>query len=362
MIITANVNIGVKKQFYFFLLTCFVLVNGSFGQDLKNVGQYPKVSELFNNQETLLLKLGYSNKEVKQKTNDSTYITTDLSYQVKNGSWKTLEVAIRARGNFRRNNCYFTPLKIKIAKSISKGTLFEGNKKLKLVMPCLDCKNGNDDVVKEYMAYKMYEVISPYHFKTRLVKIDFTEIKGKKTTRKILFGILIEDLKKVADRYNGQVLKRLTHPLAQDATNSVRNTFFQFMIANTDFSTVYQHNQKLLFVDKKAIPVPYDFDFSGFVDTDYAFVSYAKRDKLGITKVTQRRYRGFERDVRVFEQVRGEFLRNKIQIDDIMTRYKPFFRDSKKFFKAKNFISSFYQIISDDPKYTTSIVSMARTK
>jgi hypothetical protein len=351
-----------KQLFYFLLLGCFVLGSSSFEQDPKSLKQYPKVSKLFSNQEVLSLKLSYSNKEVRQKTNDSTYITTELSYQEEGGSWKTFEVAIRARGNFRRNNCNFTPLKIKITKSISKGTLFVGNKKLKLVMPCLDCKNGNDDILKEYMAYKMYEVISPYHFKTRLVKIDFAEIKGKKVTNNEPFGILIEDLKKVAHRYDGHELKRLTHPLAQDATNSVRNTFFQFMIANTDFSTVYQHNQKLLFVDKKAIPVPYDFDLSGFVNADYAFVSNASRDMFGITKVTQRIYRGFQRDEEVFEQVREEFLRNKMQINDIMTYYKPFFRDLKTFFIAKDFISSFYQIISDDLKYRTNIVSMSRTK
>ena len=47
-----------------------------------------------------------------------------------------------------------------------------------------------------------------------------------------------------------------------DADASVRNAMFQYMIGNTDFSTAYQHNNKLLYIDKLIIPLPYDFDMS----------------------------------------------------------------------------------------------------
>ena len=43
---------------------------------------------------------------------------------------------------------------------------------------------------------------------------------------------------------------------AMDATTSVQNAFFQFMIGNTDFSTAYQHNGKLLYINKLIIPLP----------------------------------------------------------------------------------------------------------
>ena len=36
-------------------------------------------------------------------------------------------------------------------------------------------KDRNDNVIKEYIAYKLYEQISPYHFNTRLVNIELTE-------------------------------------------------------------------------------------------------------------------------------------------------------------------------------------------
>ena len=208
------------------------------------------VTKLFESQKTLPLKLSFSNKEIKKKTNDSTYINSTVSYFDEDSVWKELEVELRVRGLFRLNNCYFPPLKMKIKKSQREGTLFRGNKKLKLVLQCSPKKGTNDYVIKEYMAYKLYELISDYHYKVRLTDIAFTEVKKSENKEFEFMGFFIEDTKKVAKRFDGNVMKRNTHPMAQDALESVHNSFFQYMIGNTDFSTYAQHNEKILFVNK----------------------------------------------------------------------------------------------------------------
>ena len=71
---------------------------------------------LFEQIDLLPVKLKYSRKVLKKETNDSTFMDSDIVYKMKNGVWKTLSLKIRARGNFRRNKCYFTPLKLKIKK------------------------------------------------------------------------------------------------------------------------------------------------------------------------------------------------------------------------------------------------------
>ena len=152
--------------------------------------------------------------------------------------------------------------------------------------------NNNDNIEQELLAYKLYEKISPYHFKTRKVKITMLEQKGKKIKEHSLDGFLIEDDNLVADRFEGKVFERYIHPLAMDADSSVKNAFFQFMIGNTDFSVAYQHNGKLLYIDKKIIPLPYDFDMAGLVDASYATVNTS----LGISSVKDRVYRGFKRE------------------------------------------------------------------
>jgi len=353
----------MKKQLYYLvLLSYFFVVNNTSAQDLKKSDEIKGVSKLFLEQQILPLKLNYSNKDVKRKTNDSTYIITDLSYQKKDESWKSLEVELRGRGFFRLKNCYFPPIKMKIKKSNTKGTIFKGNKKLKLVLPCLKQKSMNDAVVKEALAYKLYEIISPYHFKTRIVNVDFTESRGKKTIDHNLDGILIEDDKKFGDRHNGKMLKRFIHPLGQDATTSVQNAFFQFMIANTDYSTAYQHNEKLFFINNKIIPIPYDFDMSGLVNASYAVVSQINNESLAITKVTQRMYRGFQRDIKIFQTVRQEFLDNKNKMLEIIDSFESNFDDPSEFLKAKDFILSFYKILENDSQFQKKIVQQARTK
>ena len=84
---------------------------------------------------------------------------------------------------------------------------------------------------------------------------------------------------------------------------SIQNALFQFLLGNTDFSTAYQHNGKLLYVNKEIIPLPYDFDMTGWVNPSYATVNTT----LGISSVQDRIYRGFKRDQKYFDEVRNSF-------------------------------------------------------
>ncbi len=345
-----------------FLFALFVLTYSSYSQEVAETEAQLDVTELFASESILPIKLSYSLRDANRETNDSTYIKTALSYEEADGTWRTFEVEIRARGNFRRKNCYFAPIKMKIDKKVSTGTLFEGNKRLKLVLPCLLQKNTNDNIVKEFMAYKLFEVISPYHFKTKMLSIDLEELKNKKTVEHKIKGFFIEDDKKVAARHQGKVLERSVHPLQQDAVASLRNDLFQYMIGNTDFSSAYQHNGKLLFIDKSTIPIPYDFDMAGLINASYATVSQIQGETLEITKVTDRMYRGFKRDNQVLQQVRQEFLDNKIRMMAIIDGLQANFDDPREFSTARKYIADFFEIMADDARFKREIVDRGRTK
>jgi hypothetical protein len=232
-----------------------------------------------------------------------------------------MEIGIRARGNFRRSTCYYPPVKVDFKKKKTKGTVFEGHKKMKLVLPCLKQKDKNDNILKEFIVYKLFEMVYPYHFKTRRLSLEFTDLtKKKKPVVEKLNAFLIEDDKKVAQYHNGKVFERFIPPLAMDADASVRNAMFQYMIGNTDFSTAYQHNNKLLYIDKLIIPLPYDFDMSGFINPSYAVVN----ETLNIANIRQRKYRGFKRDDDIFYKVRDIFVEKK---SDMLALIKSFEAD-----------------------------------
>ncbi len=321
-----------------------------------------ETTELFKNQEQLQLKLKFSAKNLRDNTNDSTYIASMLWYKDANTVWDSMDIKLRARGNFRRDNCYYVPLRIKLKKSVAKGTLFQGNKKLKLVLPCLEGRNGNDYVLKEYLAYKLYEDISPYHFKTRLVELEFHEVKGQRIKKQQIQGFLIEDIDNVGERVNGKQIKRPIHPLQHDATFAVENAFFEYLIGNTDYSTRVQHNQRLLFIDDKIIAVPYDFDMAGLVNTHYSTVSNIQNISTQIESVTQRAYKGYERDEAIFQEVRQTYLSHKTQIFATIDSLQMYFRDPNQFRIAKEFIEDFFEILENDKKFERNIVNRSRVK
>ena len=159
---------------YLFFVTLLVVLS------FPVVAQKSDVTALFQDQTPLELKLTNSIKDIKKKTNDSTYLPTQLYVKNASGTWDSISIEIRARGIFRRKNCYFAPIRIKVKKEKAKGTILEGNKSLKLVMPCENSSDKNELVTKELICYKMYEKLTPYHFNTRQVSLTFVESDGKK--------------------------------------------------------------------------------------------------------------------------------------------------------------------------------------
>lgn len=346
----------------FFITICMLFINYSSAQDQFEKDSIQTVSSVFLSEQPLPITLIFDIKDIKKNTNDSTYFKTSISYKLENSTEQNINVKIRRRGNYRLKNCYFPPITIKLDEENTKNTTFDGHKKLKLVMPCLQQKDKNDNVIKEYLAYKLFELVSPYHFKTRLADLTFDEIKGEKIKTHNIKGILIEDDKAVAKRFNGKVYKRYSHPLNHEPVASVKNALFQYMIGNTDFSQAYLHNMKVIFVDNNMIPLPYDFDMSGLVNCSYAVVSQIQGESLGLTSVKQRKYRGFVRKKAVFHQVRQEFLEQQGNMISILDKNEKYFSNPKEFDAARKYVLSFFDILENDKKFNKEIVHGARNE
>ncbi len=333
------------KQFIILFFCASIL----FAQETEN--------SLFSSNDILESKIAFSPKVLRKSNNDTLYFDTPLMFKV-GGEWKEMEIGIRARGNFRRSTCYYPPIKVDLKKKKAKETIFEGQNKLKLVLPCLKQSDKNDNILKELMVYKLFELVTPYHFKTRRLTVEFTDQNKKKTTVETINGFFIEDDKKVAKRAKGKVFERYIHPMAMDSDASIRNALFQYMIGNTDFSTAYQHNGKLLYAGKKIIPLPYDFDMSGFINPSYAVVN----ETLGIDNIRDRKYRGFKRAEEDFQKVRKDFIAQKQAMYDLMKTYEADFDNPKEYDEAYTYVESFFEIIEDDNAFKKNVIDAARTK
>jgi hypothetical protein len=319
-------------------------------------------SYLFFTDEPLGLRLSYSAEDLIKISNDSTYIPCDLAYRATDETWNVLSAEIRVRGGFRRTYCHYTPLKLKIGTQRAEGTPFHDARKPKLVLLCLKSKKAEDDLLKEFMAYRIYEVLSPYHFKTRLLDLELEETRKDKLKTQNMKGFLIQDDESFATMNNGKEIERFINYDAQDEKIRVTNALFQYMIGNTDFSTVYLHNEKLFYVDDKIVPVPYDFDMSGLVDASYAVVSKVQNEVLPITKVTNRLYRGFTADEQTMLTIRQEFIEKKEEVFQAIDQLEPYFSDPREFHTARDYIEGFYGVLSDDKKFKKRMVDKSRSK
>ena len=315
---------------------------------------------IFSDQSALSIRLEYPLKDIVEKINDSTYLASSLSYMAEENNWVDVPVDIRIRGGFRKTYCYFIPLRLKIGSEEAIETIFEDNRKMKLVLPCMKSKSATDNLLKEYMAYKIYEVITPYHFKTRLLDLELEELKGDKGKSHVLKAFVIQDDDSFAREHNAKEIERYIKPDAQDETSRLINAFFQYMIANTDFSTVYLHNEKLFYIKEGITPVPYDFDMSGLVNASYAVVSQVQNETLPITKVTSRLYRGFETSEEKMQEVRKLYLDKEEEVFASIESLKEHFSNPKEFDLAKEFIQGYFDVLRDDKKFDKRIVNQAR--
>lgn len=321
-------------------------------------GQSPLPAPLFQSKEPLHIRANTKIKYVKKNLNDSTYTARKIYYEKSPGIWDSVDVGVQLHGHFRLENCHFPPTKIKLKKSDTENTIFQGTKKLKLVVPCQKSSDKDALIVKEYLCYQLYQQISPIYFNTRLLTIDITDFSKKKPEKISSLGFFIEDTDPVAERNNTTVVKDMTLiPSRFDAKTSVRNDYFQYMISNVDWSAVYQHNIKVILTNNSYIPIPYDFDMSGFVNAPYA----QGPTNAGTSNVRERLYRGFCKDESVMQEVRSEFLKLEAIFNSTIDGHASYLKPAEVN-DLKNYLKGFYAILKNDTQFKKSILQGCRTK
>lgn len=333
----------IRYSLTFILL---ILFSSSFAQNVA----------LFQNKEPIDLRATGSIKSIKKKSNDSTLVAGKFEYK-QDSLWITLPVQARVRGNFRLKNCYFPPLKLKFKKKDVKGSLFEGNKSLKLVMPCKTSSDKNELIRREYLCYQFYQLVSPFYFRTRLANFEFTEISRRKPRTYKLLTFFVEDNSMVANRSNGKVTEaKGVNPATFDEMQSIRNDYFQYMIGNADWSAVYQHNSNTLIVKGKYIPLSYDFDMSGFVNAPYA---HTNPPTLGTGDPRERVYRGFCKSKSAMQDIRKEFLEKEGAVLTIIDQHSTSF-SKFEMSEMKDYLGGFFTILKDDYAFERSILEGCR--
>jgi len=329
------------------LIGLVIVFSYSFGQDVP----------LFKTKDAVNIRASGSIKSIKKNSNDSTLVSGKFEYEKSPGQWITVPVQARVRGNYRLNNCYFPPLKLKFKKKEVSTTLFEGNKALKLVLPCETSGDKNILILKEYLCYQFYQILTPYYFRTRLANLTLTETSRKNPRTYDILTFFVEDNSMVAKRSDGKIVEsKSTSPGRFDEKQSLRNDFFQYMIGNADWSAVFQHNSNTMLVQEKYVPLSYDFDMAGFVN---AFYAKQNPPSLGTGDPRERVYRGFCKSKDAMEEIRKEFLGKESAVQAIIEEHAASFSKGE-LTDMHDYLNEFFEILKNDKLFDDSILSSCR--
>ena len=298
----------------------------------------------------------------RNKKKDDRY-PVQLRYTGADGAQHTIDAEVSLRGITRRRICRFPPLKLHFDKKKLKGTEFRGNKSLKLVTYCDTGSKYEQYYIKEFLTYRIFNLITEYSFRARPMIIQYKD--SKKDDSITRFGFLIEDVDDLAKRNDMEELSIASAPYRElDPVTTSQLSLFQFMIGNLDWAATSGpkddsccHNSRLIGAGNDINPkytVPYDFDSSGLVNTHYA----APPEGLRVRNIRQRLYRGFcafndelPQTVALFREKKTDILalfQDNTHLSDYMRK------------DASDYIEDFYKIIDKPKRFEKDIIGKCR--
>lgn len=134
---------------------------------------------LFDSDDLFEIFLSFDITKYKREKMSDDYLDAKLRYVENINDTVTKKIKVRPRGNIRRSAiCDFPPLMLNFQMKDPSDSKFAGINKLKFVTYC---KLGFEDyILREYLVYKLYNVITDYSFRVRLFKINYINTAKEK--------------------------------------------------------------------------------------------------------------------------------------------------------------------------------------
>jgi hypothetical protein len=306
-------------------------------------------SDLFENDQVLEVKLtGPLNSLIHHKKDEQSYPF------VLNTEGIDHQIMVRARGHSRKDICVFPPLRLESGATAPDRSVFFGQDDLKLVTHCNKSSAAQANTLKEYAAYRFFNLLSDASYRVRLLHIDYSDSEGKRSTDRWAYAI--EPTGALADRIEGE--RARLPAVSLESLNNQQEALvyvFQYLIGNTDWSMVSAdnsdeccHNGKLIKKDQKLLYVPYDFDLSGLVNANYAYPDPSFR----IKRVTQRLYRGFCMDQQVLRSAIQKVRSHETDFQRIVDNLPVISKSVKT--KMRGFLDKFFKEANNEDKILES--------
>jgi len=269
-----------------------------------------------------------------------------------------IPVQVRTRGTFRlkRSTCSFPPLRLEFPASEAEGTPFHGQDRIKLVTHCRDRDSYEQNVLEEYLAYRIYNLLTDISFRVRLANITYLDAAGGDAPQTRL-AFFVEDEDSMAARLGGMMLEV---PAASASSFHQEQAglmyLFQFMIGNTDWSMTHFHNVRLMRIESEYFPVPYDFDWSGLVDAPYSGPSPVIAHL--IDNVRERLYQGACNDAIDYDALFARFRDSREAILALPRSIQMLSDRNQR--SAVRYLTGFFEVLENEGAARRQIVDACR--
>ena len=312
----------------------------------------PSMAPLFADHALLAVTIRAPLTTLMQDRPTEEYLDGTFSFTGDDGAEQTLDLKIRTRGKYRHQekHCDFAPIRLNFRKKQVIDTLFAGQDKLKLVTHCQnDIRHYEQLVLREYLAYRILQVLTDKSFGVRLLQIDYVDTEGGEPMSKL--GFVIEDDDAVAERNGMRVIKggNLSGNDLERVQQNLVNVF-QYLIGNTEYSLFNPepnefccHNMDFMSASHgpPLVPLAYDFDFAGIVNAPYA----QPNPRFEHESVRTRLYRGQCTNNDLLPATLQRFTDNKNAIYGIVDGLELLNSRSRRY--VTGYLNSFYKHISD---------------
>lgn len=320
-------------------------------------------SSLFVDAEPIRMTITAPMRELLHRRRDKADYDATLQYEDAAGALHELPVQVAARGNSRLDVCDFPPVRVTIDTDRAAGTLFAGQRRLKMVTQCKRRGSAPDWLLIEHGIYLAYNEITDFSFRTRLIEITFRDTESAKW-EEAQTAFFIESVDEAASRLQRKAIRPPNiSPEQFNKREMAHNALFQFLIGNTDFAVKRGpsgegccHNGRTLAEPGKQedwVVLPYDFDQAGVMNTSYALPD----ERFRIRTVTTRLYRGFcwHND----ELMESIALFNERR-DKLLAALVPAGVSKRKAAKATQFLNRFFATVNDPDKLQEQVLDKCR--
>lgn len=281
-----------------------------------------RILRLFDSDVPLEISLQFDLRRFMEKTAKTETFDGLLTMYLSEADSMDRKITIEYRGESRYQNCGYPPMEINFKKPVYLDSDSGRIKKIKLVHQCQRGPLYEEYIMREYLVYKLYSILTDASFRVRLLKINYNDSK-KARKPFTLYGFFIEPKNILAGRANTLVVKT-THLTQRDMVPSAidRVAIFNYMVSNWDWSVPGQHNVDVLKasrfdVSELGIPIPFDFDLTGVVNADYAIPP----PEMGIINDRDRKFTGICRTREVYQKELIMFLNKKEQFYSVINEY-----------------------------------------